>query len=192
LPPDPQFCTSPEGDDLIAFDLLVSVEADVVAALFRRRRRAIAMDDGHIEKAGLTKLQHHDCENDVKAAAGLPPSKSAINPAVANLGAPFRVLCSGQFLPLTTQVQQFRDVIEQGMQGQPRRRAPASNGQVGQDKLPEPLQAQFCRYAPGLHSFPHFDPQKKREPVSNQAISPNLCNFITLPENPTSLETCNQ
>jgi hypothetical protein len=93
---------------------------------------------------------------------------------------------------LTTQVQQFRDVIEQGMQGQPRRRAPASNGQVGQDKLPEPLQAQFCRYAPGLHSFPHFDPQKKREPVSNQAISPNLCNFITLPENPTSLETCNQ
>ena len=87
---------------------------------------------------------------------------------------------------------QFQDVIEQGMQGQLRHRAPASNGQVGQDKLPELLQAQFCRNAPGLHSFPHFDPQKKGEPVSNQAISPNLCNFTTLPENPTCLETRNQ
>jgi hypothetical protein len=63
---------------------------------------------------------------------------------------------------------------------------------VGQDKLPELLQAQFRRNAPGLHSFPHFDPQKRGEPVSNQAKSPNLCNFMTLPENPTCLETRNQ
>ena len=123
-----------EGDDLIAFDLLVSVEADVVAALFRRRRRAIAMDDGHIEKAGLTKFQHHDCGNGIKTAPGLPPSKGAIKTGVVDLRTPFRVLCNRQFLPLTSQIQQFQDVIEHGMQGQLRHRAPASNGQVGQNK----------------------------------------------------------
>ena len=101
-----------EGHDLIAFDLLVPVETDVVAALFCCRRRAIAVDDGHIEKAGPTKFQHHDCENDIKTAAGLPPSKGGINTGVVDLGAPFRVLCNRQFLPLTSQIQQFQDVIE--------------------------------------------------------------------------------
>ena len=48
-----------EGDDLIAFDLLVSVEADIVASLFRGRRRAIAMDNAHVEKARLMELQYH-------------------------------------------------------------------------------------------------------------------------------------
>ena len=39
-----------------AFDLLVPGETDVVAALFCCRRRAIAVDDGHIEKAALARL----------------------------------------------------------------------------------------------------------------------------------------
>src|ERR1700676_103635 len=106
------------------------------------------MDDGHVEKVGLTKPQYHGRENEIKTAASLPPSKGAINTGVVNLGASFGVLCNRQFLPLTSQAQQFQDVIEQGMQGQPRRRTAASHGQVRQDKLPELLEAQFRRNAP--------------------------------------------
>jgi hypothetical protein len=34
------------------------VEADVVAPFLRRRGRTIAMNDGHVEKVGLTKPQY--------------------------------------------------------------------------------------------------------------------------------------
>jgi len=104
-----------EGHDLIAFDLLVPVETDVVATLFRGRRRAIAVDDGHVEKAALVEPQHHHCENDIETAAGLPPTKGAIDPGVVDLGMPFGILCNRQFLPLTSQVQQLQDAIEHGM-----------------------------------------------------------------------------
>ena len=67
-----------EGDDLIAFDLLVSVKANVVAALFRSRRGAIAVDDGHGEKAAVMKLENHDREYDIETAARLPTSKYGI------------------------------------------------------------------------------------------------------------------
>ena len=110
---------------------LVCVEADVVATLFRRRRGAIAVDDSQVEKVGLVKPQYHGDENDIKTAAGLPPSKGAINSGVVDLRATVGVFCNGQFFPLAPQVQNFQDVIVQGMEGQLRRRAPASNGQVG-------------------------------------------------------------
>ena len=44
-----------EGDDFVAFDLLVAAETDVVAAFLRRCRRTIAMDDSGVEKIGLMK-----------------------------------------------------------------------------------------------------------------------------------------
>ena len=47
-----------EGDDLVAFHLLVPAEADVVTALFCCRRRAIAVNDGDIEEVVLPQLQH--------------------------------------------------------------------------------------------------------------------------------------
>jgi len=59
-----------EGDYLIALDLLVCVEADVVAALFRRRRGAIAVDDSQVEKVGLVKPQYRGDENDIKTVTG--------------------------------------------------------------------------------------------------------------------------
>ena len=89
------------------------------------------MDDSQVEKVGLVKPQYHGNENDIETATGLPPSKGAINSSVVDLWATLSVLCNRQFFPLTPQVQNFQDVIEQGMEGQLRRRAPASNGQVG-------------------------------------------------------------
>src|SRR3984957_6595309 len=47
-----------EGDHLVALDLLVAAEAEVIATLFRRRCRAVAMDDRRIETTVLMKLQH--------------------------------------------------------------------------------------------------------------------------------------
>ena len=120
-----------ECDYLIALSLLVCVEANVIAALFRRCRGAIAVDDSHVEKVGLVKPLYRGDENDIKTATGLPPSKGAINSGVVDLRATVGVFCNRQFFPLAPQVQNFQDVIEQGMEGQLRRRAPASNGQVG-------------------------------------------------------------
>src|ERR1700682_3929197 len=94
-----------KGDDLIALDLLVSVEADVVAAFLRRRGRAIAVDDGHIEEVGLMEPQYHDRENDIETTVGLPSSKGAINTGIMDFREPSRVLCDRQFLPLTSYVE---------------------------------------------------------------------------------------
>ena len=94
-----------KGDDLIALDLLVSVEADVVAPFLRRRGRAIAVDDGHIEKVGLMEPQYHDRENDIETTVGMPSSKGAINTGIMDFREPSRVLCYRQFLPLTSYVQ---------------------------------------------------------------------------------------
>src|ERR1700760_541631 len=114
-----------EGHDLIAFDLLVAVETDVVATLLRRCRGAVAVDDGHVEKVALMKPQHYDRENDIETATGLPASKGAINSRVVDLGAPFGVVCNRQLLPLTSQIQQFQDVVEYRMQRQLRWRTAA-------------------------------------------------------------------
>src|ERR1700712_3335179 len=134
-----------KGHDLVAFDLLVSVESDIVASLFRGCRGAITVDDGHVEQPGLMESRDHGRENDIETAVGLPSAEGAINAGVVDLRMSVRVLFNRQFLPLTSHVQQFQDVIEQDMQGELWRRAPPSNGQVGQDKLPELLEAQFRR-----------------------------------------------
>ena len=118
--------------------------------------------------------RNHDRENDIETAVGLPSAEGAINAGVVDLRLPIRILFNRQFLPLTSHVQQFQDVIEQDMQGELWRRAPPSNGQVGQDKLPELLEAQFRRNTPGLQAFRHLDPQKKGEPVSVQVESPKF------------------
>jgi hypothetical protein len=78
-----------------------------------------------------------------------------------NFRAAYRILFNRQFLPLTPHVQQFQDVVEQGVQGQLRRRAPASNGQVRQDKLPELIQAQFRRMPRDCAPFAILTPKRK-------------------------------
>jgi hypothetical protein len=51
-----------EGDDLIALHLLVPAEAKVVAALFRRRCGAVAVNNRRIEEAVLMKPRHRTGE----------------------------------------------------------------------------------------------------------------------------------
>ena len=65
-----------ERHDLIAFDFLVSATADVVTAFFRGRRRAIAVDDGHVEPVGLMEPHYHGGENNIETAASLHRRKA--------------------------------------------------------------------------------------------------------------------
>jgi hypothetical protein len=61
---------------------------------------------------------------------------------------------------MASQVKEFHYVIEEGMEGQLRRWSAGSDGQVGQDKFPEPLEAQFCGNLQPALTFCHFRPQK--------------------------------
>jgi hypothetical protein len=71
--------------------------------------------------ASRASLRDYGDKNDIKTATGLPPSKGAINSDVVDLRATVGVFCNRQFFPLAPQVQDFQDVIEQGMEGQLRR-----------------------------------------------------------------------
>jgi hypothetical protein len=93
-----------ENHDLIPFDLLVSVEADVVAALLGDRHRAITMDDGHAKTSALVQTHDHDGKEDIKTTA-LPLSpKGAMDAGVLDLGVPNCILCDRQCLPLASHV----------------------------------------------------------------------------------------
>ena len=134
-----------EGDDLIAFHFLVTAETDVVAALLRRCRRSVAVDDRDVEEIGSMKLQHRACKNGIKTAVRLPLSKCDINARVVNFWTALLIFFDWQFFPLAPQIKQSQNVVEDRMQGQFRRRAPAPNGKMGQDKLLELLETQFRR-----------------------------------------------
>jgi len=56
---------------LSPFTFLVPAETDVVAALLRRCRRSIAMDDCGVEEIGSMKLQHRACKHGIKTAVRL-------------------------------------------------------------------------------------------------------------------------
>src|SRR5271157_2912001 len=100
-----------ERDDLVAFQLFVPAEADVIATLFGRSRRTIAVNDRDIEKLVLVELHHRAGKNGVDAAIGLPPSPRAIDPRVVNLRTTFAILVDRQLLPLTTQIKQVQNVV---------------------------------------------------------------------------------
>ena len=149
-----------EGDDLVAFHLLVPAETDVVAALLRRCRRSIAMDDCGVEEIGSMKLQHRACKHGIKTAVRLPLSKCDINARVVNFWSAVLTFFDRQFFPLAAQVKQSQNVVEDHQQGQFRRGAPAPNGKMGQDKLLELLATQFRRNPLLLLTFRHFVPPR--------------------------------
>ena len=101
-----------EGDDLIAFDFLVPTKAEVIAALFRRRRSTVAVNDRRIEEAVLMKPRHRAGENGVYAAAVHPASPDAVNTRVMSFRAPSASLVDRKLLPLAAQIQMLQNVVE--------------------------------------------------------------------------------
>ena len=99
------------------------------------------MNDRGIEKVVLMELQHRAGKNGVDAAIGLPPSPDAINARVVSFRVAFAILVDRQLLPLTPQIKQLQNVVEDLMKAQLRRRTAATDGEMRQDKLlklPEP------------------------------------------------------
>src|SRR5580693_2931008 len=147
-----------ERDDLVAFQLLMAAEADVVATLFGRSRRAIAMNDRDIEKLVLVELHHRTAKNGVDAAIGLPPSPRAIDPRVVNLRTTLAILVDRQLLPLTTQIKQVQNVVEDLVKAELRCRTSAPDGEMRQDKLLKLPEPQLRRNRLSALASSHSDP----------------------------------
>jgi hypothetical protein len=107
-----------EGNNLIAFHLLMSAEANVVAALLRGRCRAVAVNGRGIEKISSIQGEDRSCKNCIKTAVRLPESEHPINARVMNFRMAVLTDRDRQFLPLTTHVQQPQDVVENRMRTQ--------------------------------------------------------------------------
>jgi hypothetical protein len=133
-----------EGDDFIAFYLLVAAEPNVVAALLRRRGGTVAMDDADVQMIVFLQRHHRPDENGVKATVRLPPSKSAVNARVVDFGTTLLILFYGQLLPLTPKVKRLQDVVEDRVRGQLGCWSSAPNRKMRQDKLLELLKTQMC------------------------------------------------
>src|SRR5271165_6476958 len=134
-----------EGDDFVALHLLVPAEAEVVAALFRRRRRAVAVNDRRIEEAVLMKPRHRTGENGVDAAVVHPPPPDAINARVVSFQAVFAILVDRQLLPLAAQIHVLQNVVEYFVEAELRCRTAGAWGEVRQDKLLELREFQLRR-----------------------------------------------
>jgi hypothetical protein len=117
------------------------------------------VDDGGVEEIGLMQ-QQRACKDGLETAIRLPLSKCAINARVMNFWAAFLIFLDRQLFPLTPKVKRLQNVVEDRMQGQFRRWAPAPNGKMGQDKLLELLETQSRRNPLLLLTFHHFAPQK--------------------------------
>ena len=126
-----------KGDHLVAFHLLMTVEAEVIAALFRRRCRAITMNDRRIETAVLMKPRHRPSENSVHAAVVHPAPPDAVNARVVCFWVAFAILADRQLFPLTAQIQDLQNVVEDLVEAQLRCRTAATDGEMRQDKLLE-------------------------------------------------------
>src|SRR3982751_3730881 len=83
-----------EGHDLVAFQLLVPVEADVVATLLGGRGCAIAVDDRDIKQFVLVKFPHGALKNGIDAAIGLPSPEGTIDAGVVDFRTAFAILRS--------------------------------------------------------------------------------------------------
>src|SRR3954464_11547260 len=151
-----------EGHDLVAFQLLVPVEADVVTALLGSCCRAIPVDDGDIKKLVLVKFQYGALKNGVDAAIGFPSSPSTIDARVVDHGTTFAILVDRQLLPLTAQIEQVQNVVEDLEQTQLRCRPTAADGKVWQDKLLEKCETQLRGNRLPTMASSHSSPPENR------------------------------
>jgi hypothetical protein len=76
----------------------------MVAALLRRWRPAVTMNDRDVKEVRLMKRQHCSLEDRIETAIRLPPAKHAPDAGMVNLPATFPVLLDRQFFPLASQV----------------------------------------------------------------------------------------
>jgi hypothetical protein len=132
-----------EGHHFVAFEMFVSTESEIVTALLRHCRCPIAVDDADVEQVLLVKLQDRTRENGIEASMNFKTSKGSIDPGIVDLRLPLFVLFDGQFFPLTAQVQQFQNIVEDRVQREFRLRSTTAKVSVGQDKFFKLFQGQM-------------------------------------------------
>jgi hypothetical protein len=83
---------------------IMPAEAEVIAALLRRCRRAVSVDHRDVQQIRVMKRQHGSLKDRIETAIRLPPAKGVPDAGVMDLSAPIRVPLDGQFLPLPSQI----------------------------------------------------------------------------------------
>src|ERR1700712_660092 len=95
------------------------------------------MNDRRIKPAVLMKLRHRASENGVHAAVVHPSPPDAVNARVVCFRLALAIFVDRQLLPLTPQIQDFQNVVEDLIKAQLRRRTAATDREMRQGKLLE-------------------------------------------------------
>jgi hypothetical protein len=119
------------------------------------------MNDRRIETAVLMKPRHRASENRVHAAVVHPAPPNAVNARVVRFRLAFAVLVDRQFLPLTTQIQDLQNVVEDLVKTQLRCWTAATDREMRQDKLLELRTLQLRRKRLPSLSFRHSRSSQK-------------------------------
>jgi hypothetical protein len=106
------------------------------------------------------KPRHRAGKDRVHAAAVHPSPPNALNTRVVRFRVAVAILFDRQLLPLTTQIQDLQNVVEDLAKAQLRRRAAATDGELRQDKLLELRRLQLRRKRLPPLSFRHSGPPK--------------------------------
>ena len=93
------------------------------------------MDDTDVEGTFLVQKCHRTREYGIKAPLGFIAPKDPIDAAVVALRQPIKTGLDGQLFPLTTESQQFQNLVENLVQRELRLRTATPLGQMRQDKL---------------------------------------------------------
>jgi len=111
------------------------------------------------------KLRHRPGKNRIKTSLGFKPPKGALDSAVVDLWSTRFIFFDGQFFPLTSEVQQFQNIVKERVQRELRLRTTTAKVEVGQDKFLELLQGQIRgNPLPGFrfsHDYSNSRPAKK-------------------------------
>jgi hypothetical protein len=180
-----------EGDDLVAFDLLVTADAEVVASFLRRCGRAIAMNDGGVRTIALSKPEHRAFENGFKTAVRLPPPKGSIDARVVDLREGLRIAFDRQLLPLAAQLEQTQNVVEARVKAQFLRGAATALAQMRQDKMLELRGTQFRWNPLSWLASRHLEHQSD-EILAGSLVSAKTPSRCSLKPNSSAERTRNQ
>ena len=151
-----------KGDDLVALDVFVPAEANVVATLLGHSRGAVAVNHRCVEQFVLKQRSHRIREDSIDTAVNYPATKDSVDARVMDFCQPICVLFNGQHLPLAPQVELQQNVVENLVQRQFDMRPSASAREVGQDKFLKLLNTQIRWNPLPLLAFRHFDRQSGR------------------------------
>src|SRR5277367_4594119 len=118
------------------------------------------MNDRRVATTVLMKPRHRASENGVHAAVVHPSPPDAVNARVVRFRVAFAILVDRQLLPLTTQIQDLQNVVEDLVKTQLRCRTAATDGEMRQDKLLKLRTLQLRRKPLPPLSFGHSGPPK--------------------------------